>query len=174
MLWPDHPTLSRVHVWNQLRRYLCRGCHPLNVALGSSYFSVIYIISCFSSLLHFKLAIAAMVYYMFVLIACVFSPHHTQCVFWINFTTSIQIRTSISVKSPCSCQKKKRERKQYMEIPTDSTHLMHFWQRQIGVKLTHFRQKYRFRLTQGNVWCILWSRKTKWEASCHTSAVWTW
>lgn len=28
--------------------------------------------------------------------------------------------------------------------------------------------------TRGSVWCILWSRTTKWEASCRTSAVWTW
>lgn len=35
-------------------------------------------------------------------------------------------------------------------------------------------EKYEFSLTQGSVWCILWSRKTKWAVSCHTSAVWTW
>lgn len=129
MLCPDHPKLSRVNVWNQLCRYLCRGCHPLNVALGSSYFSVIYIISCFSSLLHFKLAIAAMVYCMFVLIACVFSPppntHHTQCVFWINFTTSTQIRTSISAKSPCSCQEKKKKREREKKKVHGNSHRLH-------------------------------------------------
>lgn len=110
MLCPDHPKLSRVNVWNQLCRYLCRGCHPLNVALGSSYFSVIYIISCFSSLLHFKLAIAAMVYCMFVLIACVFSPPtHTQCVFGSISQPQHKSALAYLLNLHAAVKKKKRE-----------------------------------------------------------------
>lgn len=134
MLCPDHPKLSRVNMWNQLCRYLCRGCHPLNVALGSSYFSVIYIISCFSSLLHFKLAIAAMVYCMFVLIACVFSPPPTHTTPNVCFGSISQPQHKSALAYLLNLRaavkkRKKRERerkKRYMEIPIDYTHLMHF------------------------------------------------
>ncbi len=37
-----------------------------------------------------------------------------------------------------------------------------------------FRIKHEFSLTRGSAWCILWSRRTKWEANCRTSTVWTW
>lgn len=42
------------------------------------------------------------------------------------------------------------------------------------VAINGFRIKHVSSLTRGSVWCIPWSRTTKWEVSCRTLTAWTW